>query len=76
MKNETEEVKQIWILLVQRRNRLKPHYEQTQKQLNLQVKSLGVIKCCGKYPKCPEVPFSLANWCRKYIVKDSMVVLV
>ena len=50
MKNETEEVKQIWILLVQRRNRLKPHYEQTQKQFNLQVKPFSVIKCRGKYP--------------------------
>ena len=44
MKNEIEEVKQIWILLVQQRNRLKPHYEQTQKQLNFQVNPFGVIK--------------------------------
>ena len=54
MKNEIDEVKQRWILLVQHRDRLKPHYEQTQKQLNFQVNPLGLIECRGriqgKYP--------------------------
>ena len=46
--DETDEVKQRWILLVQQRDRLKPQYEQTQKQLNLQINSFGLIECRGR----------------------------
>ena len=53
-KDEIDEVKQRWILLVQQRDQLKPHYEQTQKQLNLQINPFGLIECRGriqgKYP--------------------------
>ena len=46
--NEIDEVKQKWILLVQQRDQLKPHYEQTQKQLNLQVNPFDLVECRGR----------------------------
>ena len=76
-KDEIDEEKKRWILLVQQRDRLKPHYEQTQNQLNLQVNPFGLIECRGRIRStCPDVPFSIGNWCRKYIVKHSTVALV
>ena len=51
---EIGKVKQQWILRVQQRDRLMPHYEQTQKTLNLQTNSSGLLECRGriqgKYP--------------------------
>ena len=42
------------ILLIKERDRPKPHYEQTQKQLNLQINPSGLIECReripGRYP--------------------------
>ena len=51
---EIDGVKRRWILLVQHRDQLKPHFEQTQKALNLQTNVSGILECHGriqgKYP--------------------------
>ena len=43
-----------WILLVQQWDKLKPHFEHTQKALNLQTNASGLLECHGriqgKYP--------------------------
>ena len=44
-KTEIYDVKQRWILVVQQRDRSKPHFEQTQKQLNLQINDNGLTEC-------------------------------
>lgn len=53
-KPEIDEVKRRWILLVQQRDQLTPHFEQTRKALNLQINNAGLLECRGriqgKYP--------------------------
>ena len=53
-KSEIDNVKRRWILLVQQRDKLQPHFEQTQKALNLQTNASGLLVCHGriqgKYP--------------------------
>ena len=53
-KTEIDDVKRRWILLVQHQDQQKPHFEQTQKALNLQTNVNGVLECHGriqgKYP--------------------------
>ena len=47
-KTKIDDVKQRWILLVQQRDRSKPHFEQTQKQLNLQINANGLTASRGR----------------------------
>ena len=53
-KTEIDDVKRRCISVVQQRDRLKPHFEQTQKALNLQTNTSGLLECRGriqgKYP--------------------------
>ena len=69
-KTEVDEVKQRWIQLVQRRDRLKPHFEQTQKSLNLQVNAKGLLECHGRIQgKYPVYLPSSAVFTRKLVQK-------
>ena len=45
---EIEAVTKQWICRVQKRDRLTPHYEQTQRELNLQVNHEGLVECRGR----------------------------
>ena len=53
-KSEIDNVKRRWIVLVQQRDKLQPHFEQRQKALNLQTNASGLLVCHGriqaKYP--------------------------
>ena len=53
-KTEIDDVKRRWILLVQHQDQQKPHFEQTQKALNLQTNASAMLECHrriqGKYP--------------------------
>ena len=69
-KTEVDEVKQRWIQLVQRRDRLKPHFEQTQKSLNLQINAKGLLECHGRIQgKYPVYLPSSAVFTRKLVQK-------
>ena len=47
-KTEIDDVKRRCISVVQQRDRLKPHFEQTQKALNLQTNTSGLLECRGR----------------------------
>ena len=54
LNSEIDNMKRRWILLVLQRDKLQPHFQQTQKALNLQTNASGLLGCHGriqgKYP--------------------------
>ena len=69
-KTEIDGVKRRWILLAQHRDQLKPHFEQTQRALNLQANVSGVLECHGRIQgKSPIYLPTRAVFTRKLVQK-------